>query len=75
MIDTNLEYLESELREVVNLFDGADVIKIRHRFSENDTKFVNTITLDGKVYAYGNLVKNINGEIERKRLVKRYAKL
>ncbi len=75
MIDTNLEYLESELREVVNLFDSADVIKIRHRFSENDTKFVNTITLDGKVYAYGNLVKNIDGEIERKRLVKRYAKL
>ncbi len=75
MIDTNLEHLESELREVVNLFDGADVIKIRHRFSENDTKFVNTITLDGKVYAYGNLVKNISGEIERKRLVKRYAKL
>lgn len=75
MIDTNLEFLQSELQEVVNLFDGADDIKIRHRFSENENKFVNTVTLNGKVYAYGNLVDVKGGEIEKKRLVKRFAKL
>ncbi len=75
MIDTNLPNLESELLEVVNLFDGASEIKIRHRFNENENKFVNTITLNGKVFAYGNLVKSNLTEIEKKRLIKRYSKL
>ncbi len=75
MIDTNLEYLESELLEVVNLFESGNEIKIRHRFTENENKFVNTITLNGKVFAYGNLVGGFLSEIEKKRLIKRYAKL
>lgn len=75
MIDTDLTFTESELNEVINLFDGADVLKIKHRFKENGTKLVNTVTIDGKVYAYGNLVCSFKDEIERKRLVKRYAKL
>ncbi len=75
MIDTNLTNLESDLLEVVNLFEGGDQVKIRHRFTQNENKFVNTITLNGKVYAYGNLVSQNLGEIELKRLTKRYAKL
>ncbi len=75
MIDTNLEFCESELLEVVNLFESGDQIKIRHRFTENENKFVNTITLNGKVYAYGNLVSSELSPIEKKRLTKRYAKL
>ena len=75
MIDTNLNFCESELMEVVNLFEGATDMRIRHRFTQNENKFVNTVTLDGKVYAYGNLVGEIKDEIEKKRLVKRYAKL
>ncbi len=75
MIDTNLTNLESELLEVVKLFDTGDEIKIRHRFSENQNKIVNTITLNGKVFAYGNLMGENLLEIEKKRLVKRYAKL
>ena len=75
MIDTNLPNLESELLEVVNLFDGGDDLRIRHRFTESENKFVNTVTVNGQVYAYGNLVRYISGDIERKRLVKRYAKL
>ena len=67
--------MESDLLEVVNLFDGADALKIRHRFTEGENKFVNTVTVNGKVYAYGNLVKTISGEIEKKRLTKRFAKL
>ena len=75
MIDTNLDFCESELMEVVNLFDGADQTRIRHRFTQNENKFVNTVTINGQVYAYGNLVGNIQDDIEQKRLVKRYAKL
>ena len=75
MIDTNLPDFESDLREVLNMFCDSDAVKIRHRFSEGENKFVNTVTVNGKVYAYGNLVRNISGEIERKRLMKRYAKL
>lgn len=75
MIDTNLPQFESDLKEVVNLFGDADVIKIKHRFSESEKKFVNTVTVDGKVYAYGNLVIITDDEIEKKRLMKRYAKL
>ncbi len=75
MIDTDLKFLESELKEVINLFDGGDELNIRHRFKESENKFVNTITANGKIYAYGNLTGEITDEIERKRLLKRYAKL
>ena len=75
MIDTDLKFLESELKEVINLFDGGDELNIRHRFKESENKFVNTITANGKIYAYGNLTGEIADEIEKKRLLKRYAKL
>ena len=75
MIDTNLEFLTAELKEVINLFEGAEELNIRHRFTESENKFVNTVTVNGKVYAYGNLTGIISGDIEKKRLVKRYAKL
>ena len=75
MIETNLEFLLSELKEVENLFDGGDSLKIRHKFTESENKFVNTVTVNGKIYAYGNLVGAFKDDIEKKRLVKRYAKL
>ncbi len=76
MIDTDLIICQNELGEVLNMF-GADAenIAVRHRFTEKDGKFVNTVTLNGHVYAYGNLVPDFKDEIERKRYVKRYAKL
>lgn len=75
MIDTNLTIFLSDLNEVINMFPDSENILVRHRFKENDNKFVNTVTVNGSVYAYGNLVPKINGEIEEKRLKKRYAKL
>ncbi len=74
MIDTNLNFCENELIEVLNMFDGATELRIRHRFSESESKVVNTVTVNGQIYAYGNLISFTN-EIEKKRLVKRYAKL
>ena len=74
MIDSKLDYLVSELKEVENLFGGGE-FNIRHLFSETENKLVNTIVVNGKSYAYGNLIKPFRDEIERKRIIKRYAKL
>lgn len=75
MIDTELKHLENDILEVVNLFTTADDINLRHRFSSTENKIVNTITINGSVYAYGNLLALPNDEILRKRLIKRYTKL
>ena len=74
MIDTDLAFCQSELIEVINLFDGTEQLNIKHRFKESDNKVVNTVTVKGQVYAYGNLI-SYSDEIEHKRLIKRYAKL
>ena len=75
MIDTNLTVFLSDLNEVLNMFPDSENISVRHRFKENENKFVNTVTVNGSVYAYGNLVAKFKDEIEEKRLKKRYAKL
>ena len=74
MIDTDLKQFESDLREILNLFDGAEELNIRHKFTKGENKVVNTITINGKVYAYGNLMV-VSDKIIEKRLTKRYAKL
>jgi len=76
MIDTDLTFCQSELIEVINLFENADEsLKVKHRFKEGEGKVVNTVTVNGKVFAYGNIVKGFENDIEKKRLIKRYAKL
>ena len=76
MINTDLPIFEGDLKEVINLFEGAEQMNIRHLFSESEKKLVNTIVLDGKKsYAYGNLIPDSLTQIEKKRYLKRYAKL
>ena len=75
MIDTKIEFLENELNEVIRLFEGGENLNVKHRLKESEGKLVNTITVNGQVFAYGNLVPVFKDEIERKRLIKRYAKL
>ncbi len=75
MIDTELTFLENDLCEVVNLFADKESINLRHRFSESENKIVNTVTVNGRVFAYGNLISLPQDKIVRKRLIKRYAKL
>lgn len=75
MIDTDLKFLEPEFKEELLFFPDSESLNVRHRFTEKDNKFVNTVTVNGKTYAYGNLVKAASDETEKKRLVKRYAKL
>lgn len=75
MIDTNQPEFLNDLKEVVNMFCDSDAVSIRHRFKESENKIVNTVTVNGKVFAYGNLVGELKDEIKRKRILKRYAKL
>ena len=75
MIDTDLKFCESELNEVINMFAKAEGLEIRHIFSEKDDRVVNTVVVNGKSYAFGNLLLDVKSDLERKRYVKRYAKL
>ncbi len=74
-LESNLEFCKSELIDVCNLFENTDDLKIRHIFNESEIKVVNTIVINGKAYAYGNLISKEKTQLERKRLIKRYAKL
>ncbi len=76
MINTDLEFCKNELIEVINLFgEEAEELTIRHFFSKKEGKLVNTVSVDGRAYAYGNLVGEFTNKIVEKRLTKRYAKL
>ncbi len=75
MIDTNIEFLTCDLNEVLALFNPDSGVSVKHRLKEADGKFVNTITINGKVFAYGNFVGEQTDPIVNKRLLKRYAKL
>ena len=75
MIDTDLKAFESDLNEVLNMFPDSENVKVKHAFKQGDGKVVNTVTVNGSVFAYGNLLGKNLSEIEEKRLKKRYAKL
>lgn len=75
MIETPLIQFESDLKEVLTAMQIEEGVKIKHLFKESENKLINTFIINGQSYAYGNLVKPFADEIERKRLVKRYAKL
>lgn len=74
MIDTDLKDLAADLAEEENLFSEYGKFDIRHRFSGDGKKIVNTVTVNGKTFAFGSLI-GFENEIEKKRLIKRYAKL
>ena len=75
MIETQLEYLKNDLEEVISAFNLSDDVKVKHLFSKTENKLVNTIVINGKSYAYGNLIHAFSNEIEEKRLIKRFAKI
>ena len=75
MIETQLEYVHHDLVELLNMFAETENINIKHLFSEKPDRVVNTIVVNGKAFAYGNLLPKIKDETDKKRLYKRYAKL
>ena len=46
------------------MFGVDEDLRIRHRFTQSENKVVNTVTVKGNTYAYGNLVGAFNDEIE-----------
>ena len=74
MIDTDLTAFSADLQEEITPFGIAEDERVRHRFTENGDKIVNTVTVFGKTFAFGTLVSPVD-ETDRKRLIKRYAKL
>ncbi|MBO4251596.1 MAG: coproporphyrinogen dehydrogenase HemZ [Clostridia bacterium] len=74
MIETELTKFLPDLIEVENLFKEYGELNIKHKFSDGGDRIVNTVIVNGKAYAFGTFLGKI-GEIERKRLIKRYAKL
>ena len=74
MIETDLSFCENDIKETYLAVCGGRDIAVKHFYTEKDGKVVNTVVVGGKAYAYGNLIFAEN-ETERKRLIKRYAKL
>ena len=74
MIETNLPFCENDLKETFFAVCGDKDIPVRHIFTEKGNNVVNTVIVGGKAYAYGNFIGG-GGETEKKKLVKRYAKL
>ena len=70
MITTNYEWLLPELMDVVRLFSGAEDLEISHVCGEYQNRF----TLGGKSRLYEKKFE-AKSELERKSLIKRYAKL
>ncbi|MBR5191810.1 MAG: coproporphyrinogen dehydrogenase HemZ [Clostridia bacterium] len=75
MIKSDLQHIESELNEVISLFEDVEKLNIKHIFAKKEDRVVNTFVFVGKSFAYGNLMPKNLSEIEEKRLIKRFAKL
>ena len=75
MLKTDVTEFTPDLLEVISLFGNPDDFNVRHMFKENDGRIVNTVVLNGQCYSFGNLVGTFKDDIERKRILKRYAKL
>ena len=74
MVKTNIERLEGELNEVYNEFTLPCDYEINLTFNENCEQFNYIIECDNETKSYSYKV-NFADEIEKKRYLKRYAKL
>lgn len=71
MIETNVEFLKKDLEETAAFFSAR--VDARHIFKEAEGKCVNTVIINGKAYAFGNVMPRSGTETEKKRYIKRYA--
>ena len=77
MLITNREDYKNDLMEVINAFDGANLLDITHEQKTVCNFFYDKITLGGEKAETFNFEnkKEYNGEIELKRYEKRFSKL
>ena len=74
MITTNREDYKKDLEEVINVFTTVNNVEVTHRQKTDGRNFLDEFTMNGKVYSYKN-THDYNGELELKRLEKRFSKL
>lgn len=70
MITSSYEWLVPELMDVMRLFEGAEELSVSHTCNE----FINEFTVNGQTYLFERQDR-AESELERKSLIKRYAKL
>ena len=74
MLTTNLVGEESGLKEIIDLFEGAEEFNIKHTFKLGEGKYVNTVIINGRAYCFANLGKT-ESELIKTRLTRRFSKL
>ena len=74
MVTTNIERLEGELNEVLNEFTSNQELNIDLAFNSNGNTFHYVVHCGEEKKEYSFKVEFTN-ELERKRVMKRYAKL
>lgn len=73
MLTTNCAFLENELMDVVRLFKSRP-LSVNHSFRFENGIFYNDFLVDGQAYSFKD-EGQVSGEIEYKRLERRYGKL
>lgn len=73
MLNTNSEYLRTEIYDVIRLF-GAEDEDITHYFSYSANEYFNCIEYGGRFYDFRNEIKTEN-DLQFKRFAKRFAKI
>lgn len=74
MIETNRQDYKKELEEVVYMFSTGEGLEITHTQTENDGEYLDTVTINGKVYNAKNR-HTYTDFLDKKRYEKRFSKL
>ena len=73
ILKTDCKFLENELMDVVRLFEARPG-NVAHSFVYRDGVFYNRFSVDGKEYSFED-EGQVSGEIEYKRMERRFGKL
>ncbi len=73
-ITTNLQWMEADFIEASKFFENTEDLEISHTHFEEATVVFDTVDVLGKCFKFSKEIGNVEG-IEKKRYVKRYAKL
>ena len=73
-IITNLQWMEADFIEASKFFQNAESLEVEHVHTEMDTCVYDSVSIGDKTYDYSKDI-GICNDLEKKRYVKRYAKL
>ncbi len=73
-IITDLNWMEADFIEASKFFENTEELTVVHAHDEDGDRLIDKISIGGKEYSYEKEIV-ANDDIEKKRYVKRYAKL